>query len=131
MLITMNVHIPLHNPRQSLRGSAFVAAARGIPLHFVVVPSAVDVCPDFGIQVDPARFPGYSPRRLVEQLTRAVGEAGGQATDLSEALRAEGASVWVGGTDIHWNAAGQRVGAARVAADLTGRADVVEALRPR
>ncbi len=114
-----------------LRGMVELAAARGIPLHFVVVPSAVDVCPDFGIQVDPARFPSYSPRRLVEQLTRAVVEAGGQATDLSEALRAEGASVWVGGTDIHWNAAGQRVGAARVAADLTGRADVVEALRPR
>ena len=114
-----------------LRAMVELAMARGVPLHFVVVPSAVDVCPGFGIRVDPVRFPGYSPQRLVEQLTLAVLEAGGQATDLSEALRAEGARVWVGGTDIHWNAAGQRLGAARVTADLMGRPDVVDGLRPR
>lgn len=114
-----------------LRGMVELALTRGVPLHFVVVPSAVDVCPGFGIQVDPARFPDYSPGRLAEQLTRAAVEAGGRVTDLSEALRAGGEDLWVGGTDIHWNAAGQRVGAATVAADLVGRPDVEERLRAR
>jgi len=114
-----------------LRAMVELAAQRAIPLHFVVVPSAVDVCPGFGIQVDPARFPDYSPERLTELLTRAVVGAGGRVTDLSETLRAGGDRVWVGGTDIHWNAAGQGAGAARVAADLVGRPDVEERLRAR
>ena len=33
-----------------LRAMVELAMARGVPLHFVVVPSAVDVCPGFGIQ---------------------------------------------------------------------------------
>ena len=114
-----------------LRAMVELAVQRGIPLHFVVVPSAVAVCPGFGIKVDPARFPDYSPERLTELLTRAAVEAGGRVTDLSETLRGGGDGVWVGGTDIHWNAAGQRVGAARVAADLIGRPEVAEHLRAR
>ena len=42
-----------------------LAAERDVPLLFVVIPSAVDVHPAFGIRVDPTRHPGYEPGRLV------------------------------------------------------------------
>ncbi len=107
-----------------LRSMVELAASRGVPLHFVIVPSAVDMCPGFGIQVDPDRFSGYSPDHLSGRLVEAVELAGGRLTDLSAQLRAEGGEVWVGGTDIHWNAAGQRVGARSVAAALLERPDL-------
>jgi len=114
-----------------LRGMVALAEARGIPLHFVVVPSAVDVCPGFGIQVDATRFPAHAPGRLSDALLEAASRAGGQVTDLTPALEAGGAAFWVGGTDIHWNAAGQRAGAERVADDLLRRPEVEERLRAR
>ncbi len=107
-----------------LQSMVHLAVSRDVPLHFVVVPSAVDMCPGFGIQVDPARFPGYSPDHLVSRLVEAVEGAGGRVTDLSPQLKAEGRDAWVGGTDIHWNALGQQVGARRVAAELLLRPDV-------
>lgn len=114
-----------------LRGMVALAEARGIPLHFVVVPSAVDVCPGFGIQVDATRFPAHAPGRLSDALLEAASRAGGQVTDLTPALEAGGAAFWVGGTDIHWNAAGQLAGAERVADDLLRRPEVEERLRAR
>ncbi len=113
-----------------VRAMVELAAARGVPLHFVVVPSAVDVCPGFGIQVDPGRFPGHAPGRLVSELVAAVARAGGRSTDLTKVFVEGGADLWVGGTDIHWNAAGQRSGAAQVCADLLQRGEVSERLRP-
>lgn len=113
-----------------LRAMVELAAARGVPLHFVVVPSAVDACPGFGIQVDPGRFPDHASGRLVSELVAAVSRAGGRSTDLTAVFENGGADLWVGGTDIHWNAAGQRAGAAQVSAELLQREEVSERLRP-
>lgn len=102
----------------------------GAPLRFVVVPSAVDVCEDFGIRVDPLRFPNYRPSRLAEAMVGAASHAGeGTVLDLTGALTSTGdtASFFVGGVDIHWNAAGQRVGASAVSAWLAADPEV----RPR
>lgn len=107
-----------------VRSMVELAAARGIPLHFVVVPSAVDVCGGFGIQVDPTRYATYDADQLVRSLLDAVEVAGGVATDLTPVLRSDDGALWVGGTDIHWNAAGQALGASQVAADLWARPEV-------
>jgi len=111
-----------------LRAITQVAEERRLPLHFVVVPSAVDACPGFGIRVDPLRHPSYSPDHLVTAMGGAVERAGGVATDLTATLRTAGGDRWVGGTDIHWNANGQAASAEAVAADLWNRGDVRRAL---
>ncbi len=96
------------------------ASDRKVPIIFVVVPSAVDVCSDFGIRVDPVQFPGHSPTRLVEALIGSVGLAGGVAIDVTPALvGAKPADrYFVGGTDMHWNAAGQGAAASYVAEEI-------------
>ncbi|MEM9379681.1 MAG: hypothetical protein AAGB93_06985 [Planctomycetota bacterium] len=111
-----------------VRGIVGVARERGVPLQFVVVPSAVDACPGFGIQVDPERHPGYEADRLTATVVGAVRAAGGAVFDLTPALHAEDGRYWVGGTDIHWNSGGQAVAAGAVAELLGTREDMRRAL---
>ncbi len=101
-----------------------------VPIMFVVVPSAVDLCEDFGVKVDPARFPTHRKTALVDALMGAVGLAGGIAIDVSPALVGEGSAdrYFVGGTDIHWNASGQRAAASFVAEELLRDKASAEAL---
>lgn len=96
------------------------AKEKGIPLVFVVVPSAVDLCSEFGITVDPLQFPGHRKTQLVDALTSSVGLAGGVAIDVTPALLGDGHAdrYFVGGTDMHWNVAGQAAGASYVAEEL-------------
>ena len=114
-----------------LREIVGVARERDVPLQFVVVPSAVDACPGFGIRVDPERYPDYSPDRLTATIVGAVRAAGGAARDLTPALQAEDGRNWVGGTDIHWNSGGQAVSAGAAAEALWAREDMRRALRAR
>lgn len=107
------------------------AKDRNVPLHFVVVPSAVDVCPGFGIDVDGDRYPTYRPGNLVAALEQAVLAAGGQVLDLTPTLSTADARHWVGGTDIHWNASGQAASARAVGAALWAREGVRHALSTR
>lgn len=96
------------------------AADSDVPIAFVVVPSAVDLCENFGVEVDSARFPTHRRTALVEALMGAVGMAGGVAIDVTPALVGAGLPdrYFVGGTDIHWNAAGQGASASYVAEEL-------------
>lgn len=94
---------------------------RAAPVHFVVVPSAVDVCRPFGITVDPAIHPGYDPEALAAAHVGALRAAGADRIhDLDPPLRAlDGTEeLFVGGTDIHWNARGQRWAARLVARQM-------------
>ena len=78
-------------------------------------PSAVDVCRPFGIHGRPGALPGLLTPGA-RGAAHARGPRGRSASTTSIrhcAPRAPG--LFVGGTDIHWNAAGQRLGAARVA----------------
>ena len=111
------------------RSPASFGVERAAPVHFVVVPSAVDVCRPFGITVDPAIHPGYDPEALAAAHVGALRAAGAERIhDLDPPLRAlDGTEeLFVGGTDIHWNARGQRwaarLVARRMAADPATRA---------
>jgi len=105
-------------------------AASGAELRFVVVPSAVDLVGDLDIRVDPVRYPGHDPTRLVEVHVAAASETA-PAFDVTDALRGAGGALgdaFVGGTDVHWNAVGQARGATAVAEWLTGDATVRAAI---
>ncbi|MEC8496179.1 MAG: hypothetical protein VXZ39_14715 [Planctomycetota bacterium] len=103
------------------RSHASLGLERAVPVHFVVVPSAVDVCRRFGITVDPAIHPGYDPEALAAAHVGALRLAGAERVhDLDPPLRAleEPGDLFVGGTDIHWNARGQRWAARLVARQI-------------
>lgn len=111
---------------------ALAARRREVPLVFVIVPSAVDVCEQFGVKMDPIRFPSYEPTRLVETHAGCVGLAGGIAIDVTPALTADGPAdrFFIGGTDIHWNAAGQGAAAAFIAQQLLRNPETAAVLDP-
>ncbi|MEM6674046.1 MAG: hypothetical protein AAF726_14465 [Planctomycetota bacterium] len=114
-----------------LEGIVAAARAEGAPLLFAVVPSAVDVDPTFGLRVDAEAHPGYASDHQVRAILDAVERAGGSAIDLTAALTASDGRYFVGGTDVHWNAAGQRAGAEATADVLWSVPEVREALEAR
>ncbi|MEM8712673.1 MAG: hypothetical protein AAGG01_17110, partial [Planctomycetota bacterium] len=107
------------------------AAKKSVPLLFVVVPSAVDVCENFGVRVDPVQFPTHSPTRLAESLIASVGLVGGAAIDVTSVLTAAGPAdrYFVGGSDMHWNSAGQAVAASYVAEEVLRDSGAAKALQ--
>lgn len=99
---------------------------RAAPIHFVVVPSAVDVCRSFGIEIDRARHPSYDPGALAAAHVEALRGAGVERLhDLDPLFRglADPDVHFVGGTDIHWNARGQELAAREVARQLVADPD--------
>lgn len=91
---------------------------RRIPLVAVVVPSAVDLCPDFDIHVDRAVYPTWSPTRLTDTLAEILRDLGVPSVDLYGPFQEQGpARLFVGHSDFHWTAAGQDL-AARLTAAL-------------
>ena len=114
------------------RSPAIFGLERSAPVHFVVVPSAVDVCRPFGITVDPAIHAGYDPEALAATHVGALRSAGAERIhDLDPPLRALEApeELFVGGTDIHWNARGQRWAARLVARHMAADPETVTSLR--
>lgn len=92
---------------------ARIAAACGdVPLACVVVPSAVDLDPDFVVRVDAGMFPGYRAEALTDALTEDAAAAGIATLDLFEVFASnDPRSLFVGFDDFHWNAAGQALSA--------------------
>jgi hypothetical protein len=98
------------------------AACGATPLVAVVVPSAVDLDPDFIVRVDPALYPSYRRDALTSALAEDATAAGIATLDLFAVFaQREPARLFVGYDDFHWNAAGQALAAREVAAFLTAR----------
>jgi len=89
------------------------ARARGVPLLFVVVPSAPDVCARYDRDVADARqWPHYRPENLTEPLERICGALGAPCVGLFAPFRARGAdALYFHGGDTHWNSDGQALAA--------------------
>jgi hypothetical protein len=86
-----------------------------VPLVFVFIPSAFDVCDGWEDRVDPVAFPGYRREALTDALAEAALRQGLRYVDLFPIFRAAGAdSLYLRG-DEHWNAAGQDLAAERTA----------------
>jgi hypothetical protein len=93
--------------------------ARGLPLFALVVPSAVDLAPDFGIRVDPVLYPRYDPRRLSDSLAACLVQAGIPYLDFFDDFkRSSPAQLFIGGLDFHWNARGIALGAELAASGI-------------
>jgi lysophospholipase L1-like esterase len=91
---------------------ARVCAAGGIPLVCVVVPSPVDLDPDFRIRVDRSLFPSYEPQRLTNACAAAARAAGIEVLDLYELFATnDPGEIFVGAEDIHWNERGMALAA--------------------
>lgn len=94
-------------------------ARRSIPFTALIVPSAVDVCLGNEIRVDPRLYPGFDPARLTRTLAQILDELQVPYLDLYEPFRAAGAEkLYIGGGNMHWNAAGQELAARAFAARL-------------
>lgn len=99
-----------------LRGAC---AAVGVPLFAVVVPSAVDLDPDFAIRPDPNHFVAWRPDNLTAACAAALVAVDVPHLDLFPVFAAnEPAQLFVGGTDFHWNRRGQDLAARRTAGAL-------------
>jgi hypothetical protein len=97
-------------------------AKRPVPLVALIVPSAVDLCPRNEIRVDPARYPTWDPARLTGTLARILDELRVPYLDLYEPFRAAGPEgLYIGGDNMHWNAAGQLLAARKLAEFLRER----------
>jgi hypothetical protein len=97
-------------------------ARRGTPFAALIVPSAVDLCPTNEIHVDPARYPTWDPARLTSTLAEILDELRVPQLNLYQPFRAGGAeNFFIGGGNMHWNAAGQELAAQKLAALLLER----------
>lgn len=99
---------------------ASTCAARGIRLFAVVVPSAVDLCGEFEIRVDRARYPAYRPSRLTDALAEILSAQHVAFVDLFELFAAsDPCRLFMGREDFHWNARGQELAARAAAKQLS------------
>ena len=88
---------------------------RGVPLSIVIVPSAVDLDPTFGIRVDPEKYPAYDPRAQSQALVEEAPDTA-PVLNLFELFAAhEPRELFVGREDIHWNARGIDLAAEEIA----------------
>lgn len=104
-----------------LRGLRAEAAARALPVFAVVVPSALDACVGYALQVDAAHAPGYDRRLHQATLVEVARAAGLPVLDLWPALEAAGACDHYYPVINHWNARGQALAARLVTDSLRAR----------
>jgi hypothetical protein len=94
---------------------ADAARARSIPLVFVFIPSAFDVCERFDEPVDPRAFPEYRRTALTDALADMARRNGLRYVDLYPVFAEAGADALYLHGDEHWNAAGEDLAAERTA----------------
>jgi hypothetical protein len=94
---------------------AETARARSVPLVFVFIPSAFDVCERFDAHVDPRAFPEYRRTALTDALSDIARRNGLRSLDLYPVFAEAGADALYLHGDEHWNAAGQALAAERTA----------------
>jgi hypothetical protein len=90
---------------------------RGVPLVLVIIPSPIDACEKYDIQVDTVRYPQYQRRRISGTIDSLAARHGIRRLDLWTPFRANNAcDLYYRGGDLHWKANGQEL-AARLLSD--------------
>lgn len=87
----------------------------GVPSLALVVPSAVDIDPDFPVRPDSSEWPAYTPSNLTHAVRDCAADAGWQVVDATPPLEDLGHAAFEPGLDFHWSAAGQAAVAAQLA----------------
>jgi hypothetical protein len=93
-------------------------AAHGTPLLLLVIPCAIDVCPNRHFRGVEQELAGKPRSTLTDDLAGIAERCGIPCVNLFESFLAESASthLYYRDPETHWNAAGQEL-AARLAAD--------------
>ncbi len=92
------------------------AREAGVPVVVLVIPSPIDVCDGYSIQVDPERHPVYRRDTLTTLMTQAARDAGLPHLNLYETFRANSPDdLYFRHGDDHWNTLGQHLAARTMA----------------
>jgi hypothetical protein len=94
---------------------------RGVPFVLVIIPSPIDVCDNYEIRVDTAKYPQYERRRISGIVDSLAARHGIRRLDLWAPFRASGnaCDLYYHGGDLHWKANGQAMAARLLADSLT------------
>ncbi len=83
-----------------------------VPFLIVIIPSPVDICDQFEIQVDRDRHPDYRRATLTDLMAQSADEAGVPHLNLFPTFREQRHQrLYFGHGDDHWTALGQRIAA--------------------
>jgi hypothetical protein len=99
---------------------AETARAHAVPLVFLFIPSALDVCDHWDDRVDPRVFPDYRRDALTGALDGMAARNGLAHLDLYPVFRRAGGDALYLRGDEHWNAAGEDLAAARTTSLVLG-----------
>jgi hypothetical protein len=102
------------------------AARAPTGLILTILPSPVDACDHYDVQVDTRRYPQYDRARLSRLVEEAAVGNGIPYLNLWQAFRATDANrLYFHGGDFHWNDAGQAE-AARLLAEMIERLQLLQ-----
>jgi hypothetical protein len=102
------------------------AAQARTPLVLTILPSPLDACDHYDMQVDARRYPRYDRSRLSGLVEDMAARNGIPYLNLWYAFRESDADhLYFRGGDTHWNDAGQAVGA-RLLAELIERQQLLQ-----
>jgi len=114
-----------------LRRLVALTRVRGIPCAVLVTPAGPDLVPGLAVDLTPETHPGYVRGTLSRLHQDAAVAAGLRVVDVTPAFEAhpDPSVLFVGGFDLHWNAAGQALAAREAARVLAGWPEWAEATR--
>lgn len=92
-----------------------IADVHHTPLLFLIIPAAIDSCPDYEVKIDPAVYPEYLPSRLTGVLESMAAKEAIPFVDLFEPFKASKERLFFHYPDDHWNDAGQKLATHTVA----------------
>ncbi len=96
--------------------------AKRTPWLLMIIPDPIDVADHYDISVDPAKYPTHDPTRLTSLLAEMAERNHLQFVSLFDTLHeAPGERLFFRFGDGHWNAAGQKKAAERVATVIAER----------
>ena len=87
------------------------AGQRKVPLVFMFIPAAVDICADFGVKVDGPGFPAYQPSTLTGRLENIALTNRLRYLNLFAGFKEDPCRLFFKYPNGHWNDAGQRLAA--------------------
>lgn len=90
-----------------------IAAARSIPLIFLIIPSPIDALDHWDVSIDVQQYPDYQRSALTGAIERVAKADGFHYLNLFATFRSrQSENLFYRGLDDHWNATGQRLAAA-------------------
>jgi hypothetical protein len=119
--------------RAVLRALVGKSDEMGIPMLFVVIPSPLDLLPNYDVlRVDRRHYPSFNPSALTDELDSVLTNLGAWHVNLEPLFRAHGAEdLFLHVDDAHWSDAGQALGADAVCREILAKSPRTKLPPPR